>query len=359
MSTLDTPAIDEVVAEAKLVGALRSTSRFLKYSAKRSPPPLSIQPIPASHGDRCLQPCFATTVPQLLAMNSLSSTETQYETGIVSFIDILGFRDLLRTLTASDVRGLILKLREFGKGDGDTRPEPTRMKNYRLHSEAFSESVSDGVIRCRTVDTQYPSGPFILELIDLMHCVVETVSAGFLLRAGMTIGDANIEQGGPLFGPGIVRAVELEEQQAIYPRILIDTRLIESYETDERLWQDGQRDDYEDQILKQFIARDADGSFYLDYLSAAGPGEFDAGLHGQFEFLKCHRDLANSGLMHEATGVRRKYVWLARYHNAFVAKLRQDYDLDDANGDFEAEIGVSPRDLFDDLTITSRWTSYS
>ena len=296
---------------------------------------------------------------QFVAMDKSSVPEPQYETGIVSFIDILGFRDLLQSLTASDVRDIMLKLREFGKGDGDTQPEPSRMKDYRLHSEAFSESVSDGVIRCRTVDTQYPSGPLILELIDLMHCVVESVAAGFLLRAGMTIGDANIERGGPLFGPAIVRAVELEEQQAVYPRIVIDTRLIESYETDERLWQDGQRDEYEDGILERFIARDADGSFYLDYLSAAGPGEFDAGLHGQFEFLRRHRDLARSGLMHEAAGVRRKYVWLARYHNAFIAKLRQGYDLDDPEGHFEAEIGVAPRHLFDDLSISSRWTSYS
>lgn len=95
-------------------------------------------------------------------MNSLSSTESQYETGIVSFIDILGFRDLLRTLTASDVRDIILKLREFGKGDGDTRPEPRRMKDYRLHSEAFSESVSDGVIRCRTVTRSiHPARSFL------------------------------------------------------------------------------------------------------------------------------------------------------------------------------------------------------
>lgn len=278
-----------------------------------------------------------------------------FETGIVTFIDILGFREILRERHATEIRRLIRSLRKFGEGDGDRREPPRRMKEHRLHSEAFSESVSDAIIRCRTVDTQYPSGPLIHELIDLTHCMIECVAAGIVLRAGMTIGEAHIEQGGPLFGDAVARAVELESRHAIYPRILIDHQLIAQYEQDERLWQDRERDLYEDRLLRNFVALDADGSFYLDYLRAAGPGEFDAGVQGQFDFLRLHRTLTEAGLSHAREDVRRKYVWLANYHNAFVAELRERYDLEDANGEFEAEIGMAPRELFDQLTIARDW----
>ena len=39
---------------------------------------------------------------------------------------------------------------------------------------------------------------------------------------------------------------------------------------------------------------------------------------------------------------------------ADIAHATTDWGID-----FEAEIGVAPRHLFDDLSISSRWTSYS
>lgn len=54
---------------------------------------------------------------------------------------------------------------------------------------------------------------------------------------------------------------------------------------------------------------------------------------------------------------RRKLVWLANYHNRFVAELRNDYDMDDPHGEFEAELDVSPSELFDSLVIEGSWTS--
>lgn len=53
-----------------------------------------------------------------------------------------------------------------------------------------------------------------------------------------------------------------------------------------------------------------------------------------------------------ATGtVRRKLVWLANYHNRFIAQLRVGYDESDPQGSFEATIGTAPRELFDALVI--------
>jgi hypothetical protein len=113
-----------------------------------------------------------------------------YEPCIVSFIDVLGFRDLLATRHADDIRDILLQLREF------TAPEDVantrRMKDARLFSRAFADSVSDAVVRVRVFDTQYSDGAFFHELLDLLHAQLQCVGSGVVIRGGLAIGDAGL-----------------------------------------------------------------------------------------------------------------------------------------------------------------------
>ncbi|RWI36099.1 hypothetical protein [Mesorhizobium sp.] len=81
-----------------------------------------------------------------------------YEPCIVSFIDVLGFRNLLETRHAHDIRDVLLQLRAF---TAPVEELPTRrMKDARLLSRAFADSVSDAVVRVRVFDTQFNDGAF-------------------------------------------------------------------------------------------------------------------------------------------------------------------------------------------------------
>lgn len=288
-----------------------------------------------------------------------SEVNLGFETAIVTFLDILGYREILRTRNASEIVEIIGRLRNFGKGDGDEVDPPRRMKEAHLYSQAFSESVSDAIVRCRTVETQQYSGAFVFELIDLMHAMIECVASGILLRGGMTIGPVHIgmDGKGPIFGEAMVRAYEIEQNEAVYPRIVIDEALVNAYLRDPFLWQDGAFNAYEARSTIDFIAISDDGSYFLDYLRAAGPGEFDDGVAGQFEFLRRNRSLIVGGLDIAALTVRRKYVWLANYHNRFVTELASRYDLDDPKGQFRNELGISPREMFDTLSVDPTWAS--
>jgi hypothetical protein len=287
---------------------------------------------------------------------------TDYDRGfercVVTFIDILGYKNLLRTRHASDIVKVVKALRGFAAGDADDAEPPKRSDEFRLYTQSFSESVSDAVVRVRTVDTQSQDGPFAYELIDLMHAIVECVNQGILIRGGMTIGPVHVglDGKGPIFGNAMVRAYEIEENEAVYPRIMIDDDALEAYLNDESLWQDGRFDRHEAEMALEFIGIADDGSYFVDYLRAAGPGEFDAGVAGRFEFLQRHRKLIVDTLAIADTKVRRKLVWLANYHNRFVAELRQQYDMKDPAGEFEAEVGIAPEKLFDDLMIEESWT---
>lgn len=287
----------------------------------------------------------------------VSDYERGFERCVVTFIDILGYRALLNTRHAEDIAKAVRALRKFTAGDANDGEAPSRMDEVRLYTQSFSESVSDAVVRVRTVDTQSQDGPFVYELIDLVMATIELVNQGILIRGGLTIGPAHIglDGKGPIFGNAMVRAFEIEEHEATYPRIMIDEAAVDAYLTDQTLWQDHRFTGFEAKIAQGYIAVADDGSLFLDYLRGADPGLFDAGDAGRFQFLQRHRDLIVDGLAVPDARVRRKFAWLANYHNRFIAELREQYDMNDPSGEFAEEIGVAPSSLFDGLVIRGSW----
>lgn len=70
-----------------------------------------------------------------------------FEPCIVSFIDVLGFRDLLDTRHAYDIRDILLHLRQFTAPDMIEKPR--RMKDARLQNgQGKPFEKSSNAIRC-------------------------------------------------------------------------------------------------------------------------------------------------------------------------------------------------------------------
>lgn len=293
--------------------------------------------------------------------NALSSDyDRGFERGVVTFIDILGYKALLQTRHADDIVKVLKALRRFTEGDGNKEESPRRIDEARLYTQSYSESVSDAVVRVRTVDTQSQDGPLGHELFDLTLAMIECINGGFLIRGGLTIGPVHVglDGRGPIFGNAMVRAYEIEENEAIYPRIMIDDDAIDAYLGDQTLWQDGEIDGYEAEHVARYVGVAEDGSHFLDYLRAADSGVFDDGEAGRFAFLQRHREIIVSGLEDADAKARRKLIWLGKYHNHFVTELRRNYDMSDPAAEFETEIGIAPDKLFDALLINDAWTDF-
>lgn len=268
-----------------------------------------------------------------------------YEPCIVSFVDVLGFRDLLATRHAYDIRDILLRLREF------TAPTegfmPRRMKDARLISQAFADSVSDAVVRVRVFDTQHSDGAFFHELLDLLHAQVQCVGSGVFIRAGLAIGDAHVglDGKGPVFGPAMVRAYEIETSEALHPRIVVDEAAYHHFLADARLRKEDHTLEEDARYVDGLLRVDDDGTRFIDYLRAS-ESEFDD-LGGYFAFLEQHSALVREKLATTGGRVRAKFEWLARYHNAVVEEILSDFALGRRSAEgFELEWGRDPTSLF-------------
>ena len=198
-----------------------------------------------------------------------------YEPCIVSFIDVLGFRNLLGTRHAHDIRDVLLQLREF---TAPIEERPTRrVKDARLLSRTLQNSVSDAVVRVRVFDTRVNDGAFFHELLDLLHAQIECIGHGVVIRAGVAIGNAHVgglDGKGPVFGPAMVRAYEIETNEAVYPRIVVDHAAYQSFLEDARLRKQDHRLEEELRYVDRLLRVNSDGKRFVDYL-AASESEFD------------------------------------------------------------------------------------
>lgn len=90
----------------------------------------------------------STSSPPNLAATTTAAPayERGFERCVVTFIDILGYRRLLKTRHAEDIANVVKALRNFTAGDSDGDEQPSRSdEDTALHAGIFRISVG----RCR------------------------------------------------------------------------------------------------------------------------------------------------------------------------------------------------------------------
>jgi len=242
-----------------------------------------------------------------------------YRWAVITFLDILGFREWVNTGEPADIHRVLNRLRSFAAGPDDledSTPPGGSMAFEMTRSIAFSDSI----VRIRFFDTDYSSGALFHEIINLLHAQGELISDNVLLRGGVTVGRVYLE-GDMVFGPGFIRAYDLESQFANFPRIVIGPEAFGALRQDPRLVAD--HHDIEDEVhyLRSLLHRGEDGFWYIDYLHGM-LGEMDYPEH--FPGLVAqHRayiiDSANAAPPNSR--VLQKFLWLAGYLNSVVNRV--------------------------------------
>lgn len=204
--------------------------------------------------------------------------------------------------------------------EGEENPPVHSMSDARLYSQVHTEIVSDAIVRARTIETQQKSGPLVWELLELLNIQIECIGRGILIRGATTIGHMHlgINFEGPVFGPALIEAYEMEDSEVIYPSIAIHEDILERHRTNDWLWRDGHSYEHETETLNKILCQDGSGFHFIDYLRAS-LGEVDDEYAGWLTFLGINRDLVEEGLdTYQSGPIRRKFTWLKSYHNSVI-----------------------------------------
>ena len=139
-----------------------------------------------------------------------------------------------------------------------------------------------------------------------------------------------------MFGPGFVRAYELESIYADYPRIVVDPLLIAQLKKDLRLASAQNTPSEEFAYIRKNVRKGSDGIYYIDYLRSF-LGEIDDPDNIPV-FLQNHKAiiLKNAGGATQLSVISAKYLWMANYHNELVGEL---------DGKFFKQYGLKRSDL--------------
>lgn len=247
-----------------------------------------------------------------------------YKESIITFIDILGFRDIVQNKKKHDEILRILKATNKFFRYGTEVPEDP--DSYGARFINFSDSIvrtlpinSETNILCRI-------GILFLELIHLLHAQCELLQYGIFVRGAMTI-DLIYHDESLIFGPGLISAYDVEQCAALYPRIVIDPKVLASHETNELLRSDNNSFEDEQEILQKLLRCASDGVWFIDYLKAM-ISEVDE-MENYWLLVEKHRELILDFYNQPRIigNVAIKYNWLVQYHNDVLKEINQEIEM--------------------------------
>ena len=155
---------------------------------------------------------------------------SEYKDKIVAFIDVLGFKNLVKEQDCKTILDIVKNIQETGKHDFSYEAiAKIQNENDTLDKQisVFSDSI---IISINHDDTEHQLG--IKELLDTISSLQLNLARWQkkFIRGGITFGkiyhEANI-----CYGPAFIKAYELESKVAFYPRVIIDPILQNKYES--------------------------------------------------------------------------------------------------------------------------------
>jgi hypothetical protein len=242
----------------------------------------------------------------------MQKRDVQYEPMLVTYVDILGFEDLVREKSANDISRI---LRVFNE---ETAPAKFKHDVPDMPKQEHV-SFSDLNMTCTRLRGSGNRGIVFNQFLRLVHAQsILLLDEGIPIRGGIAVGPATRSYR-KYYGPAVIQAYRLEQRKPGPPRILVDPSVLHEIENNPLLWMHDKEDELK--TAKSFLAYD-DGVAHIDYLRIAiGEAEDSAWVVEQHDMLINER-LARYA-KREYKHVREKYEWLRRYHDRTVRSLKK------------------------------------
>lgn len=244
-----------------------------------------------------------------------------YDKTLVSYVDVLGFAELLKERTSTDIARLLRTMKQNFAAGGRVH----RTRNDEIVKIFKSFNFSDLIVRTTRIEPDAQIRDIIeSELFYLSENQLSLAVEGILIRGGICTDElCAVPEDSIVFGPALVKSYKLESEYAVYPRIVIDRDMI--WEAQEKgyiaFWQD-------------YCSRGDDGAYFVDYLFGASLTGLEVGLPGDQpdpeQRIQAHRDMIVDFVDKRIRGqsnriaerIKQKWIWLGLYHNSTIRRLK-------------------------------------
>lgn len=244
-----------------------------------------------------------------------------YKLSIISYFDILGFKNIVDNLEGPEIIRILVTFK--------TKSEPPKeLKSlYQIKFTNFSDTIIRSTNIFSRTNKHDRDGLLWHELRDLIIIQYYLILRGVLIRGSVTIGQI-YQTKDLIFGPGLNQAYKLEQDAAIYPRIIIDPAISVNLNTIPLLRHFDHTIEEAKEDIKGLIRMSSDGIWYLDYLHAMKSILHYSNKYS--EFLRTHRYLiiSESNKYCKSNSIDRisiKYCWLVNYHNEVVMSIDESF----------------------------------
>ncbi len=230
----------------------------------------------------------------------------------LAYLDILGTKDIV----AKDKNDRYLnELNKIYEQAISTKLLVNDWNNLHINAKIFSDNILL-FIKADGQNDRYKLESLI-GLASMIQCAA--LAKGYLLRGGITYGNF-FENERFVHGQALVHAVNLEEKNAIYPRIIIDDNCLNCFELittrDQNCRNCKNTEKINDICIKycnrKIIKQDVDEVYFANfYYHNIGIAIFENFKKQLLIYLrKNNKDLK----------VKQKIMWLINYHNDFCRK---------------------------------------
>jgi hypothetical protein len=241
----------------------------------------------------------------LTGFSSVEQEEyAEYEDRIVAFCDILAWGNWIKRseLDPSIVQSLVDRTDQISHLPELINNVKAQAKEIPFGLEAAHWSDSS-VVSCR----DEPQA-MITVLRGTCDFANDLLCGGLLCRGAIVRGKL-YHRGNRMFGPAFLVAYEMEQQCAVYPRILIADEIVAAL---------GHSPEHQ-----KYIRRDSDGLHFLDTFSRQLPASgnvVDANCIASFQEF---RKIISDGLQKHGSDPKKrmKWMWLAKRFNEVVAEF--------------------------------------
>lgn len=281
--------------------------------------------------------------------------ELKYERRIIAFIDILGFKEIVKKSEKDTSKiNLLYSVLEYLKNWEIS--DNWNLKFVEIEEDAQKKGLNSFDIRDKTNTTAFSDSIVVSVKVDNdVNEMTSTLTAnlafigsilmekGILFRGGLTIGNIIHKNNGTVFGQGLIEAYFLETKSAKYPRIVLSDKLIKelNYPLEHK------RDRYP---YHQYLKRFEDGciGFHQMIYYQVMDSWPEITKEIMISSLKNIRNVIVNGLdsSFENSDVFEKYIWLKEQYNDLI--ILSDFDCDNKTHE---NIKIKIREVREDHNI--------